>query len=381
MGQGELGAPTLAKRGEAQWGLGAKGTRRQGEPSIQNLKSMAPKSVCMHKILFVELLGGIGDVLIALSSIQALGRSYPEAKLTVLTFAPGGELLQGDPLIDQIICVEKDDTNPHLARKAAEDLLSAEKFDLIVSDTNYDGIEQIIQNSSASRVINNLWRSPPPNERVGDRFIQILLAEELILPNAIAAPQLHLSPTEQHYAEKVIGNIHHPFIILYPDAGMAIKRWSNANFVTLGLELQQRYNATIVVAIGSDSQQAEQIAREIGGATQVLSRGTLRELAAVMASADLVVASDTGSARIAAAVGTPTITLFGPSWHERYGQPPPHINLQGYPECPERMIHNFTLQQCWYSGVCPFDRWQTCMDAIAPADVMAAAMPILDFRF
>ncbi|HCF27409.1 MAG TPA: glycosyl transferase [Cyanobacteria bacterium UBA11049] len=335
----------------------------------------------MDKILFVELLGGIGDVSIALSSIQALGRSYPEAKLTVLTFAPGGELLEGDPLIDRIVCVEKDDTNPHLARNAVKELLSQEKFDLIVSDTNYDGIEQVIQNSGASRVITNLWRSPPPNERVGDRFIQILLAEELILPEAIAAPQLHLSPSEQHYTEKVIGKICRPLVILYPDAGMAIKRWSNANFVTLGLELQQRYNATIVVPIGSDPQQAEQIAREIGGATQVLPRGTLRELATVMASADLVVASDTGSARIAAAVGTPTITLFGPSWHERYGQPPPHLNLQGYPECPERMIHNFTLQQCWYRGICPFDRWQTCMDAIAPADVLAAAMPILDFRF
>ena len=335
----------------------------------------------MDKILFVELLGGIGDVLIALSSIQALGRSYPEAKLTVLTFAPGGELLEGDPLIDRIVCVEKDDTNPHLARKAVEELLAQEKFDAIVSDTNYDGIEQIIQNSGASRVITNLWRSPPANERVGDRFLQILLAEELILPDAIAAPQLHLAPTEQHYAQKVFGKICHPIIILYPDAGMAIKRWSNANFVTLGLELQQHYNATIFVPIGSEPQQAEQIAREIGGATQVLPRGTLRELAAVMANADLVVASDTGTARIAAAVGTPTITLFGPSWHERYGQPPPHINLQGYPECPERMIHNFTLQQCWYSGVCPFDLWQTCMDAIAPADVMAAAMPILDFRF
>lgn len=335
----------------------------------------------MQNILFVELLGGIGDVLIALSSIQALGRSYPEAKLTVLTFAPGGELLEGDPLIHRIVCVKKDDTNPHLARTVVEELLSQEKFDLIVSDTNYDGIEQIIQDSGASRVITNLWRSPPPNERVGDRFIQILLAEELILPDAIAEPQLHLSHTEQHYAEKVVGNIHHPLIILYSDAGMAIKRWSNANFVTLGLELQQRYNATIVVPIGSDPQQAEHIAREIGGATQVLPRGTLRELAAVMASADLVVASDTGSARIAAAVGTPTITLFGPSWHERYGQPPPHVNLQGYPECPERMIHNFTLQQCWYSGVCPFDCWQTCMDAIAPADVLAAAMSILDFKF
>ncbi|MBD2103879.1 glycosyltransferase family 9 protein [Leptolyngbya sp. FACHB-261] len=61
----------------------------------------------INRILFIDLLGGIGDVLIALSAIQALGRSYPEAQLTVLTFDPGCELLLGDPLIHQVINVER----------------------------------------------------------------------------------------------------------------------------------------------------------------------------------------------------------------------------------------------------------------------------------
>ena len=57
----------------------------------------------MREILFVELLGGLGDVLIALPAIQALARSHPEAGLTVLTFPPGGELLEQDPLIHWVV--------------------------------------------------------------------------------------------------------------------------------------------------------------------------------------------------------------------------------------------------------------------------------------
>lgn len=51
----------------------------------------------IREILFVELLGSIGDVLIALRAIHALARSHPAAEITVLTLPPGGELLQSDP--------------------------------------------------------------------------------------------------------------------------------------------------------------------------------------------------------------------------------------------------------------------------------------------
>lgn len=154
----------------------------------------------MNRILFVELLGGIGDILIALPAIQALGRSHPDASLTVLTFSPGGDLLKADPLIDRVEIAQRGQ-----ARQAIAALLSQQKYDLIVSDTNYDDIDQIIRHSNTQRVVTNLWRSPPDSEFVSDRFLKILLDEGLICNDAIAAPQLHITRQEQQNAQERLG--------------------------------------------------------------------------------------------------------------------------------------------------------------------------------
>ncbi|UBF26519.1 hypothetical protein K9N68_00455 [Kovacikia minuta CCNUW1] len=332
----------------------------------------------MQNLLFVELLGGIGDVLIALPAIQALGRSYPNAKKTVLTFAPGGELLKHDPLIDRVITINRNQNHDSESiRQQVEQWIKLGSFDLIVSDTNYGGIDSAIQESGAQKVVTNLWRSPPPNQRVGDRFIQILLAEGVIQSESVSPAQLYLTHDELHHAQQKLGSVNHPCVLLIPDAGMAIKRWSTANFVTLGRKLHHQYGATIIVPVGSDRPSATEMVQQIGGSARLWERGTLRELAALMAMVDLAIAPDTGPARVAAALNTPTITLFGPSWGDRYGQRPPHINLQGHPGCPDRNISNFTLQRCWYSGECPFDGWQTCLEAISPEDVRAAAAKFL----
>ena len=325
----------------------------------------------MNQILFIELLGGIGDVLIALAAIQALGRSHPDAQLTVLTFA-GGELLTTDPLIHRVEMAQKGQAGGEI-----ETLLSQQPYNLIVSDTNYDGIDQIIHQSEASRVVTNLWRSPPSDEFVSDRFLSILLNEGLIHSDAISDPRIHVTLQEQQDAREKLGEIKRPIVVLYPDSGMPIKQWSTENFIRVGRELQQRYGASIVVPIGSNADSVTEIVSSIGGTAQVWQLGTLRALAAMMSQADLTLASDTGSARISAALGVPTITLFGPSWQGRYGQSAPHINLQGYPECPERVVQNFTMQRCWYDGICPFEQWNTCLDEISVDRVMASCGSLL----
>ena len=172
----------------------------------------------LQQILFVELLEGIGDVLIALAAIQALSRSHPQAKLTVLTFAPGGELLKTDPLIHQVVIAQKAE-----AREAIVNLLSRQTFDLIVSDTNYDGIDEIIQSSDA-RCATNLWRSPPSDQFVSDRFLEILRFENLITQESIQPARLHLLETERQAALKQLSNVERPIVVLYTDAGMQIKR-------------------------------------------------------------------------------------------------------------------------------------------------------------
>jgi ADP-heptose:LPS heptosyltransferase len=324
-------------------------------------------------ILFVELLGGLGDVLIALPAIAALARSHPQSRLTVLTFAPGSQLLLHHPLIHQVVEIKAG------ARQAVDQVLKQQSFDLIVSDTNYDGIAEAIQNSSAKRTVTNLWQNPPDHQRVGDRFLQILLEEGVITADSICPeqPLIYLTASERQSARQILGAAYRPLIFLCPDAGMPIKRWSTDNFVQLGGALQRQYGATIRVVVGSDQEQAQQIVEGISGTAQLWHRGSLRQLAAGMAEADLAIAADTGPARIAAALNTPTLTLFGPSWHGRYGQPFPHLNLQGYPECPERTIYNFTEQHCWYGGVCPFDQWDTCMEAIDVGEVLAAVAVVL----
>ena len=318
----------------------------------------------MQQILFIELLGGIGDVLIALSAIQALARNH-QTKVTVLTFAAGGSLLETDPLIERVIYAEKGNV-----RQSIEQLLAEQSFDLIVSDTNYDRIDELIRDR-ADRVVTNLWRSPPPNQFVSDRFVEILQSEELI--SEALPPKLYLTPEEYQTAREKLASLARPIVVLCPDAGMRVKRWDERNFIKIGQDL----GTSIVVIVGSDRDQSAFIADNIPNA-RLWELGTLRELAAMLSQAELMIAGDTGAARIAAAVGTPTITLFGPSWYERYGQPQPHVNLQGYLNCPERRIENFTVQACWYGGDCPIADWATCVDEISIDRVMAAARELLE---
>jgi ADP-heptose:LPS heptosyltransferase len=323
-------------------------------------------------ILFMELLGGIGDVLIALPAIQALARSHPGARLTVLTFAPGGELLRNHPLIHQVILIDRDEV-----RQAVDTVLDGQAFDLIVTDTGDTGIGRAIRDSGAEHVT-NLRRSLTPHVLVGEQFLRILMVEELIDPGTITRPRLYPTPDEQDRARAALGEIRHPVVFFFPDAGAEIKCWPTENFIALGKALRQRYDASIIIPAGDDPARAAGIAGEIGGAARAWPRGSLRDLAATIEGADLMVAADTGVARIAAALKVPTITLFGPSWYAHFGQPAPHLSLQGYSECPERVVRDFTVQRCWINGVCPFGYWRTCLETISHDEVLDAAASFLD---
>src|SRR5918911_484404 len=164
-------------------------------------KAEGGRNVWVREILFVELLGGLGDILISLAAIQALARSHPEARLTVLTFPPGGELLEHDPMVHEVVHASRPDpAHPYRAREAVEKLLTQRHWDLVVSDTSYDGLDAVICSSGTPRTVTNLWRSPPPDERVGERFLSLLSAEGLIEPSAISPARLHLTLEERSAA-------------------------------------------------------------------------------------------------------------------------------------------------------------------------------------
>jgi len=121
-------------------------------------------------VLVVDLLGGIGDLVMLLPSLRGLARRHPRAAVRVLTHAPGATLLDPDPDVAEVRAVRK---GTERAAVVAE--LERRPPDLVVSTTRYDGIAEEIERRVPGSVT-DLWRRPPPDEPVARRYHRILTA-------------------------------------------------------------------------------------------------------------------------------------------------------------------------------------------------------------
>jgi len=99
-------------------------------------------------------------------------------------------------------------------------------------------------------------------------------------------------------------------IVLLPGAGRPEKLWGVENF----RELARRIGDDALVVWGPGE---EELARSIGA--DVAPPTNLRELAAILRAAKLVIGGDTGPVHLAAALGTRVVGLFGPTNPARNG--------------------------------------------------------------
>ena len=108
----------------------------------------------------------------------------------------------------------------------------------------------------------------------------------------------------------------HPFAVVQPTSRWTFKCWTEDRMAGVISHLTDRGFTPVVTSGPSPVEvaQAERIRVRAGGrAVSLAGRLTLKELGAVIASARLFVGVDSAPMHIAAAVGTPTVALFGPS--------------------------------------------------------------------
>ncbi|GAA4934168.1 ADP-heptose:LPS heptosyltransferase [Actinomycetospora succinea] len=312
------------------------------------------------RILVVDLLGGLGDLIMVLPSVHALADAHPGADLTVLTHAPGAPLLAHDPAVTAVRTAEK-----HDERAAVEAALADLAPDLVVTTTRFDGIGELVDADAQARgirAVSNLWRRPPADEKVGERYQRILAAEGVIA-DAVRPPRVVLTDAERSAGrESLVRAMRHRWrsspgspharsrdtpTVLVPDAGMAVKRWPARRWAALAASLPGP-----VLSVGPVDGAAELPPTDL--------RGLASLFAAVGEAGGVVVGPDTGPVRLAAAVGARTVALFGPTAASRYGLEE-GTNLQGLPECPHRMPTAITEQVCWWEARCPLASEPACL--------------------
>ncbi|HUQ89733.1 MAG TPA: lipopolysaccharide heptosyltransferase I [Vicinamibacterales bacterium] len=110
------------------------------------------------------------------------------------------------------------------------------------------------------------------------------------------------------------------FIVLNPGAAWPNKRWPPERFGALAAALFDRTAMRTLVTWGpSERELANAVVSASNGAANLAPATSVSDLAVLMREAALVVSGDTGPLHIAAAMGTPLVGLYGPTWPQRNG--------------------------------------------------------------
>lgn len=131
-------------------------------------------------------------------------------------------------------------------------------------------------------------------------------------------PRMELAVTESQHAEamRLLEGVRRPFVLLSPGANRADKRWPAKRFAAVADRLAAEHG---LAAIVTGSQPEDGVAEQVVDAASsdvvnlVNRRASIGALKAVIQEAHLLVTNDTGPRHIAAALGTPVVTLFGPT--------------------------------------------------------------------
>jgi ADP-heptose:LPS heptosyltransferase len=119
--------------------------------------------------------------------------------------------------------------------------------------------------------------------------------------------------------------------LVHPGARFGAKRWPADRFADVAAALERPDRPVLVTGSADEYALAGRVATTAGlpDSRVLAGRTDLRELCCLVAGAALVVSGDTGIAHLAAAFGTPSVTLFGPVGPEQWGPPRggPHITL------------------------------------------------------
>ncbi|NLV32659.1 MAG: glycosyltransferase family 9 protein [Acidobacteria bacterium] len=268
--------------------------------------------------------GALGDVLLALPALGALGRAEPGAEIT-LACGPAlpAPMLAG--FADRVLPLSAFPLHRlHGPDPPTEpDIRLWESYDRVVSWTGAAN-DLFVRNLRGIHpgAIVAPWRPAPGEARHVSRiFIDSLgLGPEpaggrtavRIHPDSASLEEGGRWLREQGWEGK------RALAMLHPGAGSSGKRWPPENFTALARRLAGRNDLELILMEGpAEEGLARQMAEAVPGSLPCEGL-PLGPLAGVLGHCRFFIGNDSGVTHLAAALGVPTVTLFGPTAPEQW---------------------------------------------------------------
>lgn len=157
------------------------------------------------------------------------------------------------------------------------------------------------------------------------------------------------------------------------------KRWPIARFIELAERIRTRAPNLLVILTGTPAER--RLIKEFAGSfrgrcTDATVLGSVQATALLLEKCDLLVSNDTGVMHLGAALGTPTVGLFGATDPAHWAP----VGIRATQVYPTRVNCSPCLDS-YYRGVNPLEcrnpEYQRCMLDIQPAHVIEAAKRVV----
>ena len=286
-----------------------------------------------RRILLVRL-ASFGDVVRITGFPGALRTACPKAEIVVVTDRSLAPLFDNAPGVDRLIAHGGAPRLVGVWREARRQLSKLRKdggFDLAVDLQGIRASAAWIYASGARLMVGRGgfrpgWRfAVVPNYRVSDVAESAAIFERLAIPIADPSPSLSIRPADDERLEARLRHEGLPaagFLIVNPFSRWASKAWPSERFARLLPRLHNDFGLSLIITGGpAEADMATRLLGQLPPRTAVSLAGrlTLGELICLLRRARLVLTGDSGPMHAAAAVGTPVVALFGPTWPDRAG--------------------------------------------------------------
>lgn len=266
--------------------------------------------------------GALGDFILTLPVFQALRRGWPRMELTLVGRSSIGALALSAGLVQRMLSMDAARFSRYFAPESP--LPSAEgdflrSFDLVISFLHDPdgGVSAGMLRAGARRVI-----GIAPKVAAGhaaDHFLRGLAPLGLECPaacNANKSPdRLELPAALQSAGRAKLEALGRsgPVIALHPGSGSPKKNWPLSSFLALAGKIQAAGLGRVLWLAGeADAALARRLEQE-GAGLALLKNAPLLEVAAGLSQCRGYVGNDSGITHLAAALGVPTLALFGPT--------------------------------------------------------------------
>lgn len=275
----------------------------------------------------------LGDVIHALPFLKAIKDSFHDSVIDWVISRNLKGLLDGNPLINEIITIDKDSWKDiRSLKKTSRELLNLRDnlkrrhYDMVIDLQGLlrSGVISLFASSpvrigfddarEGSKYLYNKTVSVSGVSHAVDKNLEVARAIGAEI-NAIEFP-LYIDKRAKEKVNGITDGIK-GYIIIFPSARWQTKRWPVENFAEL---ISETPIPCIIAGSKSDISIAKKISElSLKRPLNLCGKTDLKELVALISDAKMVISGDTGPMHIAVALNVPVIALFGPTDPVRTG--------------------------------------------------------------